>query len=73
MSIAIGAPGGLMHDSMTLGAVLVSLWLSGLPHATVLWPDCLEPPEQWGRAAMAALRFGLRRRVGKLAGWNQME
>ncbi|MDM7937264.1 MAG: chloride channel protein [Cyanobium sp. CZS 48M] len=31
LSIAIGAPGGLMHDSMTLGAVLVTPWLGALP------------------------------------------
>lgn len=31
VSIAIGAPGGLMHDSMTLGAVLVTPWLGDLP------------------------------------------
>ncbi len=31
LSIAIGAPGGLMHDSMSLGAVLVTPWLGGLP------------------------------------------
>jgi len=31
ISIAIGAPGGLMHDSMSLGAVLVSPWLGELP------------------------------------------
>ncbi|MGB5241054.1 MAG: chloride channel protein [Prochlorococcaceae cyanobacterium] len=41
LSIAIGAPGGLMHDSMSLGAVLVAPWLEGLP------------PEQ--RAALVAL------------------
>ncbi|EDY39393.1 putative chloride channel [Cyanobium sp. PCC 7001] len=31
LSLAIGAPGGLMHDSMSLGAVLVSPWLTALP------------------------------------------
>lgn len=31
LSIAIGAPGGLMHDSMSLGAVLVGPWLQPLP------------------------------------------
>ena len=31
ISIAIGAPGGLMHDSMSLGAVLVTPWLGALP------------------------------------------
>lgn len=31
LSIAIGAPGGLMHDSMSLGAVLVGPWLQQLP------------------------------------------
>ncbi|SBO44878.1 chloride channel protein [Cyanobium sp. NIES-981] len=31
LSLAIGAPGGLMHDSMSLGAVLVSPWLAALP------------------------------------------
>ncbi len=30
LSIAIGAPGGLMHDTMALGAVLVTPWLGGL-------------------------------------------
>ncbi len=41
LSIAIGAPGGLMHDSMSLGAVLVAPWLGDLP------------PEQ--RAALAGV------------------
>ncbi|APD47122.1 MULTISPECIES: chloride channel protein [unclassified Synechococcus] len=31
LSIAIGAPGGLMHDSMSLGAVLVGPWLQQWP------------------------------------------
>jgi H+/Cl- antiporter ClcA len=31
LSLAIGAPGGLMHDSMSLGAVLVTPWLGELP------------------------------------------
>ena len=30
LSIAIGAPGGLMHDSMSLGAALASPWLGAL-------------------------------------------
>ncbi|MCP9848900.1 chloride channel protein [Cyanobium sp. Morenito 9A2] len=29
-SIALGAPGGLMHDTMTLGAVVVAPWVQGL-------------------------------------------
>ncbi len=43
LSIAIGAPGGLMHDSMSLGAVLVTPWLRPLP-----------PDQQAALAAVAA-------------------
>jgi H+/Cl- antiporter ClcA len=43
LSLAIAAPGGLMHDSMSLGAVLVSPWLTPLP-----------PEQRAGLAAIAA-------------------
>jgi H+/Cl- antiporter ClcA len=31
MSIAIGCPGGVMHDAMSLGALLAGPWIGGLP------------------------------------------
>ncbi|QPN68634.1 chloride channel protein [Synechococcus sp. CBW1006] len=31
LSISVGAPGGLMHDTMSLGAVLIAPWIQALP------------------------------------------
>lgn len=59
LSIAIGAPGGLMHDSMSLGAVLVAPWLEGLPSEQRAALVALAAAAAFGAACRTPLFCGL--------------